>query len=326
MNGRSAAESSAAQRRPFLRRLLRVFTLSVGLGCAAFFVREVRAQWQAIAQISWSVQALCALAAATVVLVLAGLFDGWSWGFSLRCLGIDASSRPAIGVFTVAQFAKYLPGNVGQHLGRLELARRRGWQLGRVGVSLIIENGLALGTGALLAACGLFVLRRGSADGSLVLAACGVTLASVFAALVGRRLLARPPGALKRWLRLEQPIVLSAWVLSGLYAVHIVSHLASAASVALLLAGYGVELGPLYWRLPMIVAVAWLSGYLVPGAPAGLGVRELVLTDMLAPHTGSSAAVSAAIAWRISALCADAILLLIGSSLRAAKTPSAMTT
>lgn len=322
MNGRATGTSTASRRR-LLRSSVRAITLVAALACLFFFFREVARQWAAVAQISWSAHALLGLAASAVVVGMGGLFDAWAWGWLLRRLALPADSRSAIGVFAIAQFAKYLPGNVGQHIGRLELARRHGWQLGRVGVSLIIENGLALAMGALFAACGLLFMRQSWDDAKILPVALAVLLASLFAALAGQRLLARPPAFVRRMLGIEQPIVLSTAVLLALCAVHIVSHLASTLSVTVLLVAYGVDLGPVIWRMPMIVAIGWLSGYLVPGAPAGLGVRELVLTDLLAPFTGKGPALSAAIAWRVASLIADGTMLLIGSFLRTRRADSA---
>ncbi len=52
------------------------------------------------------------------------------------------------------------------------------------------------------------------------------------------------------------------------------------------------------WELAGIVALAWFAGFIVPGAPAGIGIREFVLTLGL-EHAGlAGSAVSLAIAYR----------------------------
>jgi len=70
------------------------------------------------------------------------------------------------------------------------------------------------------------------------------------------------------------------------------------------------------WRVPAGVAVAWIAGYVIPGAPAGLGVREAVLTAFLSPHIEIGIVISAALLWRVVSLATDALLAVIGFSLR----------
>ena len=50
---------------------------------------------------------------------------------------------------------------------------------------------------------------------------------------------------------------------------------------------------------------AWTLGFVVPGAPGGLGVRESVLIILLAPYFGESAALSAALLSRIISILGD---------------------
>src|SRR5215471_14122042 len=116
---------------------------------------EVARRWPDIERLHPSSTALAAVAAAAALQAAAVLVDGWSWGFLFRALQVDAASRRALGIFAVAHFAKYLPGNVGQHLGRIALAQRAGFQTGRVVISLLIENGFAVGSGALVALASL---------------------------------------------------------------------------------------------------------------------------------------------------------------------------
>jgi uncharacterized membrane protein YbhN (UPF0104 family) len=76
----------------------------------------------------------------------------------------------------------------------------------------------------------------------------------------------------------------------------------------------GLEWGGWIWDLPLVVAASFLAR--VPGAPAGLGVREAVMTTLLMPVTGPSVAVSAALLLRVAALLSDALMLGLGLVLR----------
>lgn len=54
-------------------------------------------------------------------------------------------------------------------------------------------------------------------------------------------------------------------------------------------------------------AVSWIAGFVVPGAPAGLGVRELVLTAWLGDALPATTVVVLVLALRVATTIGDAI-------------------
>ena len=60
------------------------------------------------------------------------------------------------------------------------------------------------------------------------------------------------------------------------------------------------------------LCLAWMAGYLVPGAPGGLGVREAVLLLGLAPTVGEPSALAAALSYRMVTVVADAVCAGLG--------------
>src|SRR3546814_11770047 len=59
---------------------------------------------------------------------------------------------------------------------------------------------------------------------------------------------------------------------------------------------------------------SWIAGFVVPGAPAGLGVREVVLTAWLAGALPPATAVLLVVALRIATPIADLVNFLWGSA------------
>ena len=55
------------------------------------------------------------------------------------------------------------------------------------------------------------------------------------------------------------------------------------------------------------LCLAWMAGYLVPGAPGGLGVREAVMLLGLAPTVGEPSALAAALSYRMVTVLADVV-------------------
>jgi uncharacterized membrane protein YbhN (UPF0104 family) len=64
------------------------------------------------------------------------------------------------------------------------------------------------------------------------------------------------------------------------------------------------------------LALAWLLGYVMPGAPAGLGVRETVLVLGLGPALGEAEALVVALAYRFVTVVVDAVSAGAGFLLR----------
>ena len=52
-------------------------------------------------------------------------------------------------------------------------------------------------------------------------------------------------------------------------------------------------------------SIAWVLGFLVPGAPGGIGVREMVLTVLLSPSVGRDAVVAVSILHRLVTVAGD---------------------
>jgi uncharacterized membrane protein YbhN (UPF0104 family) len=68
-------------------------------------------------------------------------------------------------------------------------------------------------------------------------------------------------------------------------------------------------------QVTAIFAAAWLVGFVTPGAPAGIGVREAALVALLSPITGNEIGLAAAALSRIMSVVGDAVVTLIGAAL-----------
>jgi uncharacterized membrane protein YbhN (UPF0104 family) len=297
----------------------RVFAVLVTFLCLIYFGIEVARYSDSVTKLRWTPLLSATMAGALVLQIGSALLDAWSWGWFLRAFKVPTTMRQSLAIFGVAQFAKYLPGNVMQHVGRVVLARRAGWHTERVALSILIENVFALGAGGLMAIAG-FMVAGGTLDGGsrLFATAVVVTLGWLVVAMGVQIALDNPPAFLKRRLALDSPLHISSRVLLLYFGVHVLSFAAMGCTLALLLWGLAGNWPPGVWRVPAGVAVAWIAGYVIPGAPAGLGVREAVLTAFLSPHIDTGIVISAALLWRVVSLAADALLAVVGFSLRQA--------
>jgi len=69
--------------------------------------------------------------------------------------------------------------------------------------------------------------------------------------------------------------------------------------------------------LPAAAAISWLSGFLVLGAPAGIGVREVVFVAVMAGWMPESDLLALAAIMRVVTFGGDLMAFAVASALRA---------
>ncbi len=235
------------------------------------------------------------LIAASVLLLLMYFATAALWGRIVVDLGGPAIATPvAVRIFMIANLGRYVPGKVWQIAGLAALAKGRGVPATTATAAAVLGQGLALvaataiGLGALLA--GPPAQRRWGL---------------VVAALMGAAVLAGslPPvfryvaGAWFRLTRTEAPEALGAvhgirWLL-----VSLVIWAGYALSFWLLVTSFGSS-APLV-PTASAFAAAYVLGYLMIFAPAGVGVREGFLVAFLTPSLGLTVATAMSVVARI---------------------------
>lgn len=282
-------------------------------------------------RLRWSGPALAAFAAAILLYVLALLAGALAWHLLLRSSTAGDEPRPGLrrilGIHLISHAAKYLPGNVGQYVGRAAMARQEGMDLGHVLFALVAETACAVVAGVIFAAAmldpgsrDLFVDRLG--PGRLA----AVVLIAILAALVGGRLAGHP--TLRRLARLPPSSTAPAtpgpaiWI--SCLGLSWLSFTLLGVCALLLLRGFlEPSSGPSPAALPALAglfAAAWVAGFVTPGAPAGLGVREAVLVAGLNPLYGPEVALALPLLCRLISVLGDGVAFLAGTLVR--RTPS----
>ena len=219
----------------------------------------------------------------------ANLMLAGAWWHLLEQYGGGVSLRWAVRTYGVSQIAKYVPGNIFHLAGRQALgvaAEVPAWPLAK---SAVWELGLLSGAGALYGFLVLpaFVPGLAAAAGTLMF------LAALVLSLVLLRRRAGPQAALA-----------FAWHL-GFLAV---SGLVFAVLAVLMQA----VVPPTPWLMLVgAYVLAWLAGVLTPGAPAGVGVRELVLLLLLDGRVTEAALVQAVVLGRVVTVAGDLGFLLL---------------
>ena len=67
-------------------------------------------------------------------------------------------------------------------------------------------------------------------------------------------------------------------------------------------------------KLIVIFSIAWIAGFIIPGAPGGIGVREAVIIFFITPIIGEAQSIAVAIALRFITLLGDVWFFIISDS------------
>jgi uncharacterized membrane protein YbhN (UPF0104 family) len=251
-----------------------------------YSVRETR-----IKSVPWLLACIASYAACH-------LSNGLSWPLALRQLGTHISIRDGLRIGLVAQIGKYLPGNIAHYVGRGALAIEHGVTVQSSGISTIIELASAMSAMVVVATVGLLIDPRPIAWLPEISVSTVLVAMAILAGLIAGWVWLARKGTRPDLLIGPTLCIAASFVLAGL-------------SVYALAAAVGVPTVPLAAAVASF-ALAWGAGFLVPGAPAGLGVREATLLALLSPMVGTGPAVAIAILHRIISAVVDAIAALVG--------------
>lgn len=292
----------------------RIFGLLAVAASAAYLIALAR-QAADLPRLRWDGAALAGFAASVGLYQIALAGGAFAWTVLLAGTGERPRFRSALGIQLVAQAGKYLPGNVAQYAGRTVLAARQGHAPANVVATLVVETACAVlaGVAFVLAALG----PAGPWGGEALIWRAGAVLLAVGAAgLLAGRLLGNP--RVRRLVRLPptpeaRTMGLGAWLTC--IACNWVSFLLLGLCAALLARSFFGATAP-FLRLAGVFAAAWVAGFVTPGAPAGLGVREAVLAGGLRPLYGPEVALALPLLFRLVTVTGDGVAFALGTLLR----------
>lgn len=280
-------------RSPSARRVASVAGGVVAVACIGFFLK---AFFEAVAALPSGAVGGGAILTASLLcpgygLILLLLAQSW------RLLLLAADPRPVpasrlVATYALTQFAKYAPGNVFHLAGRHAILTKKGFSQRSLLVSTLHENLVLILAAACLGA-GLVILFPGTA---LIAALHKAALPPVLSSPVLRTALAVAVlgaiawGAVGLFGRYAGADIRHPLILDGLFFA------AQGLFFALLLHAVSGEFHP---QALGVVIVSWLAGFLTPGAPGGVGVREIAILFLLQGTVQPEDAVLAAGLYRI---------------------------
>lgn len=239
--------------------------------------------------IAWSIITLLALAygSANVLLVRA-------WWHLLAFFEVKADWKWAIKVYGQSQLAKYVPGNIFHLASRQALGMAAGLSAGSMAKSAVWELGSIAVAGVLF---GIVAVPLVWPNFSLwMVSALFVAMAAMLFAAT-RRLMSPSVAAALFW-------QIAFLVASGLVFIGTLVLVVPAATIL-----------PFFPALCGAYVIAWLAGFVTPGAPAGVGIREMVLLFLLGGQIGQADLLLAVVIGRLVTVAGDLFYFVIATLL-----------
>ncbi|HEU4806370.1 MAG TPA: lysylphosphatidylglycerol synthase domain-containing protein [Nitrobacter sp.] len=304
---------------------LRFFGAAIAVAAGAYFVtytyRSLVGQ-----DLSHLLQprVLFAGAALTVLYSLLIPFTALAWAWLLRGLGKPVGFSVTGPILATTQFGKYLPGNITHHLGRLLISKRHGVGTPTTILSMAYETLLTVVACTHVSALTLLwtppaalanwplAAYRGPLIVAVSVGAIGVMIAAPrLAGFIARRRLRGDSEAMA-----YVPTVHPGWGTAlGCYLLYVLNF--ALVGAGLWLVGHALSFGTDQSISPILLigafASSWILGFLAPGAPAGLGVREAVLAVWLGGSLGPSVTAALIVMLRIATTLGDLLNFVWGN-------------
>jgi len=259
----------------------------------AFVIRSIWTQWEQISSYNWELHVGWLVASALLMWAdLIILILLWRWlliDISQRSIGFPRIYRAAM----LANLGKYIPGKVWSVMGMVYLLKQEGYPATATLTSAVMHQAYMIIAGAAFLWFVLGTEFLGNLPVIAVVVGLGGSLVilypPVFSILVNRGLkfLGREPVQIPR----SFPRAVAR------FALYIFAWITYGASGWCLLIGIGID-PPVFWEIVASFGAAYLIGFLALFAPGGLGVREGIITLLLAPYFPGALPAAIAVASR----------------------------
>lgn len=268
--------------------------------------------WDAVSDSFRARQPWAGLAATTFLSMAAYAPLSLGWLYLLPIKPTWKNFLSSLAIVLLSQAGRYLPGNVGHLIGKVLITRN--WlslPAARVTMLAVLELMLCMICSFAIGAFGLTFLTQ------VVTPLAWIQIHAIWVLLSGfiTTVLFISIRPVRRWLQnIPFPEPHNCLTAALAYGVNV---LLGGVAVWLLVLDISPDDGVGFSIAILTYAIAWLAGFITPGAPAGLGVREFVFVLMLGPVTGEADALLAAGLLRLASLAGDILAFALGAWLRA---------
>jgi hypothetical protein len=314
-----------ARNEAFMKRVLRIAGTLLAVGAGGYFIAYA---YKVLAShdLGFLLEPHVAMAAAALTVMYALLVPATAlaWIGLLGGLGQPAGFLLGTGIIGKTQLLKYLPGNVAHHLGRFVVAKQHDLAGGPVALSMGYETLLTVLACAHVSAL-TFLWSPPEKLAAWPLAQyrapmiIAITISVAVVMLAAPRLvqvLARLRNGSAESVAAAARATHPGWSTAlGCYVIYVVNFILVGAGLWLVASSLSME--PIgvsgLALLTGAFASSWILGFLAPGAPAGLGVREGVLAAWLGSSLEPSVTVALIVILRVATTLGDLLTFTLGA-------------
>lgn len=248
----------------------------------------------------------------SIILALCVYGMGWLWGNILKTIsGKEIRTFEALRVYVKANIGKYLPGNVMHYVERNLFAVNAGLGQKEITLSSVMEIATEICAAGLIALLflqkDLLGLIQSIITPKWICVVCILVVILLVGVIIGIKKNEGIRSLLKglcskRVLLLFLKSLLFYSVLMGIMGVILMLIIEYPLGCTL-----SLQVGA---RIIACYIIAWLFGFIVPGAPGGIGVREAVLIMLLGAYVGEEQLALAIIIHRVITIVGDVLAYL----------------
>lgn len=274
-----------------------------------FFIgRAIYKEWDKISAYHWSPHPTW-LIFSFLIMLITYLISAYEWTLILKMIGGRIGWSKGISIFLLSIFGRYIPGGIWAALGRVYLCRLEGIPDSRSSMSILLEQAYPV-----VSACLVFVISLlfwNDVGHAVRVSPVLLTLPLIILFLHPKPFL-RIINPVLRWYG-KGPINISLsfknmLILTGYYTFSWL--IGGIAFYSFVRAFYQLEVN----SIPIMIGIhafSFTAGYLAFIAPAGLGVREGILTIILSLFIPPPIAIGVALLSRLWLVGVELIILLI---------------
>lgn len=285
--------------------------LGIGLASVAgiYFIGIAAGHIRELPPLSWGIETWLLLGGSIFLWAYIIMLGALIWKSLLSDLDYRLSWFDCVTIYGIAQFGKYLPGNVGHFVGRVVMAKQAGIPAVSTLQTMLIEMLWSTGIASGIALFGVVLGGDIGVSPAILAIFFVVALMAPWAAWgIARTFCSKflahiTNGAPVVLPRLGTLMLVSLIYITTFFVVGLLIELHAKFL-------FGAQTSHIF-LLTVVFAWSWLAGYIAPGAPAGLGVREAVLVTALTPTYGASVAVGLTLSLRVVTTLGDGMVFLI---------------
>jgi uncharacterized membrane protein YbhN (UPF0104 family) len=224
---------------------------------------------------------------------------------------------PVYVIYSRANLAKYMPGNVMHYAGRNLLGERLGLKQAHILTASAMELILTVLSAVLYSLVFSFSYLRQAVQvilnnraysivfGILIVLGCAAVAMLVFFAIKSEKVRHYLQTFLS-WLAMLESLLAIFCYCATFLANGIIN-------LILIRFVLGVEISPeAVFPILGLTTISWLAGYVIPGAPGGIGIRESISILLMSPLVGSESIAVVAILQRVVNVLGDILMYFIG--------------